>query len=114
MRMKSSGINLFGELSRSLTRLLRMGNGLISHTGTPRYTACKKGLTIRLEKGELHTMPADRCDQMLTVQSGIFWVTQENNSHDYVLKTGESLSLSGKGIVVIEALQSGVIELQES
>jgi len=114
MRMKSSGLNLFGELSRSLTWLLRMGNGLISHTGSPRYTACKRGLNIRLEKGELHTLPAAPCIPALVVQSGIFWVTQENDPRDYLLKAGEPLSLSGKGTVVIEALQSGVIELTES
>lgn len=111
MRMKSSGINLIGELSRSLTRLLRMGNGLISHARAPRYTACQKGRTVRLAKGELHTLPEDRCIQTLTVHSGIFWVTQEDDARDYLLKAGESLSLQARGTTVIEALQAGVLEL---
>jgi len=109
--MKSSGINLFSELSRSLTRLLRMGNGLISHGGVPRYTASQKGRTISLAKGELHTLNPDGNALEFTVLSGSFWVTQAGDATDYLLKTGESLSLKGEGSTVIEALHAGVIEL---
>jgi methyl coenzyme M reductase subunit D len=112
--MKSSGINLLSGLNRSLTRLLGMGNGLISHTGVPRYTATKPSRTVSLAKGELHTLNTGGNALTLTVLSGRFWVTQEGDAKDYLLKIGESLSLTAEGITVIEALATGEIELPAS
>ncbi|HEY1173729.1 MAG TPA: DUF2917 domain-containing protein [Verrucomicrobiae bacterium] len=109
--MKVSGISWFSEFTQELAKLLRMGNGLIAHTGEPRYTATKSGPRITLEKGCLHTIIAKKDHVEITVHSGTFWVTQENDAKDYLLKTGEKLVFTSSGKVIIEALQPGEFEI---
>jgi len=112
--MKVSGIEWFNELSRGVVKLLRTGNGLISHDGQPRYTVNKASQNIHLAKGELHTVAAETNIRDLTVQSGIFWVTLEGEAKDYILKPGETLRLTIEGKSVVEALEGGQIELREN
>lgn len=112
--MKVSGIGWFNELSRGVVKLLRTGNGLISHDGQPRYTVNKARQSVRLMKGKLHTVAAEADIRDLKVHSGIFWVTLEGEAKDYILKPGESLRLTSEGKSVIEALQAGEIELCEN
>ncbi|MGV3755805.1 MAG: DUF2917 domain-containing protein [Verrucomicrobiota bacterium] len=110
--MKVSGLSMFSGFSQGLTRVLRLGNGLISTSGTPRYTATKNCHSIRLAKGELHTLDLDSAVQEITVRSGSFWITREGEGKDYLLKTGESLRVPAEGMTVIEALQAGEVELR--
>lgn len=109
--MKVSGLNMFSGFSQGLTRVLRLGNGLVSTSGTPRYSATKSCRSIRLAKGELHTLDLDSSTQEITVRSGSFWITREGEGKDHLLKAGESLRVSTEGKTVIEALHAGEIEL---
>jgi hypothetical protein len=109
--MKVSGMEWFNELSRGVVKLLRTGNGLISHDGQSRYTVNKASQCIHLMKGELHIVAAEADIRDLKVHSGIFWVTLEGEAKDYILKLGESLLLPSEGKTVIEALEGGEIEL---
>ncbi len=102
---------MFSGFSQGLTRVLRLGNGLVSTSGTPRCTATKSCRSIRLAKGELHTLDLDADIQEITVRSGSFWITHEGEGKDHLLKTGESLRVSAEGMTVIEALQAGEIVL---
>jgi hypothetical protein len=110
--MKVSGLSMFSGFSQGLTRVLRLGNGLVSTSGTPRYIATKNCHSIRLAKGELHTLDQDSATQEITVRSGSFWVTREGEGKDHLLKTGEALCMSAEGMTIIEALQAGEIELR--
>jgi hypothetical protein len=110
--MKVSGLSMFSGFSQGLTRVLRLGNGLVSTSGIPRYAAAKSCRSIRLAKGELHTLDQDSATQEITVRSGSFWVTREGEGKDHLLKTGESLRVSTEGMTVMEALQAGEVELR--
>lgn len=111
--MKVSGILSFSEFSRGVAKLLRTGNGLIAHGGTPRYTANKIRHSVRLAKNELHTLAKSDSYTTITARSGLLWVTQENDGKDHPLQSGDSLQLTGKGKLVIEALQAGEFDLSE-
>lgn len=41
----------------------------------------------------------------LVCSEGLTWVTQANDPRDYILRPGQSLTLSGRGRVVVEALR---------
>jgi len=110
--MKVSGLSMFSGFSQGLTRVLRLGNGLVSTSGTPRCNATKSCRSIRLAKRELNTLDLDADVQEITARSGSFWITREGEGKDHLLKAGESLRVSAEGITVIEALQAGEIELR--
>lgn len=110
--MKVSGLSMFSGFSQGLTRVLRLGNGLVSTSGTPRYTAAKSCRSIRLAKGEIHTLDLHAGAQEVTVHSGSFWITHEGEGKDHLLKAGEALRVSAEGMTVIEALQTGEIVLR--
>jgi hypothetical protein len=40
----------------------------------------------------------------VTEMDGAAWITREGDGHDYVIEQGQEISLSGGGMIVIEAL----------
>jgi len=110
--MKVSGFSMFSGFSQGLTRVLRLGNGLVSTSGAPRYRATKICRYVRLARGEIHTLDLNADVQEITICSGSFWITREGEGKDHLLKTGESLRVSAEGMTVMEALQAGEVELR--
>jgi len=47
----------------------------------------------------------------LRVRSGEVWVTQHADSRDYMLKTGDSLALNGKGATLAVAYRPTLLDL---
>lgn len=47
----------------------------------------------------------------LHVRFGDVWVTQHKDSKDYVLKTGDSMTLSGKGATLATAFKPTLLDL---
>ena len=47
----------------------------------------------------------------LRVRSGEVWVTQYGDTRDYLLKTGDSLTLSGKGATLATAYKPTALDL---
>jgi DUF2917 family protein len=47
----------------------------------------------------------------LRVRSGEVWLTQHEDSRDYLLKTGDSMVLSGKGLALATACQPTLLDL---
>lgn len=64
---------------------------------------------IYLKKGELLEITSK---SVITVGSGMVWVTCAGDANDYVLKTGDQLKLSGSK-PVIEAIQSSYLTIHE-
>lgn len=104
---------MFSGFSQGLTRVLRLGNGLVSTSGAPRYRATKSCHHVHLAKGEIHTLDLNSDSQEITVRSGSFWITCEGEGRDHLLKAGESLRVSTEGTTVVEALHGGEVELSE-
>jgi hypothetical protein len=67
-------------------------------------------LCLRLEAGALRSFDSDE-SLTLTSCEGVAWVTQEGDERDYVLHAGESVTIRGKRLVVIEALQPARLKL---
>jgi hypothetical protein len=63
-----------------------------------------------LPQGELRTwrLPAGQT-LMLTGWKGRAWVTMEGDQGDYVLEPGRSLDFVGPGLLVLQALEPGVV-----
>ena len=57
---------------------------------------------FEIEKGRLLRIDAAPGDR-LQVRLGDVWVTQQGDSKDYVLRTGESMTLSGGGAALAMA-----------
>ncbi|AZZ36611.1 hypothetical protein CIK05_07350 [Bdellovibrio sp. qaytius] len=64
---------------------------------------------IFLKKGELLEITSR---SVITVNSGLVWVTVAGDQKDYVLKSGEKLEITGAK-PVIEAIRSSDIQVQE-
>lgn len=64
---------------------------------------------IYLKKGETLEITSK---SVITVSSGMVWVTYAGDEKDYVLKTGDSLKLNGSK-PVIEAIQSSYVTIHE-
>ena len=47
----------------------------------------------------------------LHVRLGDVWVTQHKDSKDYLLKTGDSMTLSGKGVTLATAFEPTLLDL---
>jgi len=47
----------------------------------------------------------------LRVRSGDVWVTQHGDARDYLLKTGDSITLSGKGATLATAYKPTLLDL---
>jgi len=64
---------------------------------------------IYLKKGEILEITSK---SVITVGSGMVWVTFAGDEKDYVLKTGDHLKLAGSKPVV-EAIQSSYLTIHE-
>lgn len=63
-----------------------------------------------LPQGELRTWRLSAGQTLvLTGWKGQSWVTMEGDQGDYVLEPGRSLDFVGPGLVVLEALETGVV-----
>lgn len=49
--------------------------------------------------------------ERLHVRFGEVWVTQHRDSKDYLLKTGDSMTLSGKGLTLATAYKATSLDL---
>lgn len=62
-----------------------------------------------LKKGELNEITPN---SVITVSSGLVWVTVLGDEKDYVLRTGDSLQIFGEKPVV-EAIRGTYLQVQE-
>lgn len=68
----------------------------------------RAAVALSLEKDaliDLRPLDGERID----VREGRVWVTQTDDPQDYVLGAGESFSPRGKGLLVVQALESSVV-----
>jgi hypothetical protein len=63
---------------------------------------------LTLRQGQFHRAAASRALE-LVCGSGTAWITRPSDPNDYILCSGEQLTLSGGGPVVIQAM--GPLEL---
>lgn len=67
--------------------------------------------TVTLEPGALWSHRMRSGGDTLTCHEGRVWLTREGDSADHVLKAGDSVSLGGAGLVVVQALRPARISL---
>jgi hypothetical protein len=61
-----------------------------------------KGATLRIDP---------LAGDSLRVRSGAVWVTQLGDTRDYMLRAGDSLTLSGKGVALATASKPTLLDL---
>jgi hypothetical protein len=64
---------------------------------------------ITLKKGDLWKTERNSLGLYLLCQEGIVWITQEGNTRDILLKTGEKCWLDRPGLVIAQALVTAKI-----
>jgi len=66
---------------------------------------------IALSPGEFMRIEAPRGVEV-SVRSGRLWITEEARNDDIWLKAGESASLAGDGLALIEALDASCVRIE--
>ena len=66
---------------------------------------------FHIDRGAMLRIDAVEGDS-LHVRAGDVWVTQHGDSRDYVLKAGDSMTLSGKGTTLAMAYEPSLLDLR--
>ncbi len=74
--------------------------------------AAKQPATLILARGEVLRLRARRGNLRIMCRTGTVWVTTDRSREDSVLSTGQLVSYSNGGIVVIEALRTATLRLE--
>ena len=80
---------------------------------TPNETKCRSGIPelITLTAGEIRRLEGRRGAIGIECRQGRVWVTQEGNFRDLILNSGEYEKINGRGLVLIESLESAVVRI---
>ena len=68
---------------------------------------------FRIREGEILRIDAAKGDR-LQLRSGDVWVTQHGDSKDYVLRAGDSMTLSGDGTTLAMAYKPSLLGWQRA
>ncbi|HNR52758.1 MAG TPA: DUF2917 domain-containing protein [Deltaproteobacteria bacterium] len=79
----------------------------ISRAGSER----RESEEIRIRKGCVVEVPHARQGIRVMCASGMIWLTRENDPADHVMGEHSSLSISGPGLIIMEALEDSVIRV---
>jgi hypothetical protein len=84
---------------------------LISFTGQSSRDALAE---VQLKGSSM--LRLERVTRLVTIRStgGVLWVTQQGFPEDYVLRTGEKITLSKGGVIVIQALGWGRVQIMDA
>lgn len=61
-------------------------------------------VSLSLDKGSLIDLKPPESGVRIEVQTGNLWVTQEGDQADHLLGPGESYTVAGRTLVVVQAL----------
>jgi hypothetical protein len=79
----------------------------ISRAGSER----RESEEIRIRKGCVVEVLHARQGIRVMCASGMIWLTRENDPADHVMGEHSSLSISGPGLIIMEALEDSVIRV---
>jgi len=68
-------------------------------------------VSMNLDQGSLIDLEPPRKGVKIEVQSGNLWVTQKGDGVDHVLGPGESYTVAGRALVVVQALLRSAFRL---
>ena len=63
-------------------------------------------ININLETEEAQKLDAVRPGTVIRCQDGILWITQDGDRDDHILKAGDTFTVTRKGNIVLQALNS--------
>ena len=66
--------------------------------------------TINLQRGRFLRLQHGAGSTVVT-HSGSVWITEQDNQHDVVLSSGQSFTLSHRGLALVEAFSDASISL---
>jgi hypothetical protein len=59
------------------------------------------------ETGEIYKIKMHTKSIKIQCLNGALWVTKENDPEDYILRRGQEVTFSGRGVVIIQTLLPG-------
>ena len=62
---------------------------------------------IALDSLQLLKLDFRQANTRILCTAGTLWLTQSNDLHDHLLKTGQSLTLYGQGMILVQSLPYG-------
>jgi len=66
---------------------------------------------VELRAGQLWQAAGNNCWRAIMCQEGVIWITQNGDVLDHVVKAGEMFLVSQPGKVIVQALDSALIEV---
>lgn len=76
-------------------------------------TIQKPVIAIALRRGETLTLH-DARGLRIVGQSGVVWITEERGEADHIVQPGFHFTVTRAGRTVLEALKTGVVEIDET
>jgi hypothetical protein len=67
---------------------------------------------IKLSKNQLYRLDSHQGPVRIENTSGSLWVTQPGDPYDYVLEAGGQISISKRGVLLLEALEDASVRIQ--
>ena len=92
-----------GTLSRLTHKLANVSEVMAQESGDRNH--------LEFRAGELWHQ-ADGAGLLINCLEGVIWVTEEGDLNDRIIKAGERFLISGRGLVVLEALTDAQICLK--
>ncbi|MGB9673600.1 MAG: DUF2917 domain-containing protein [Anaerolineales bacterium] len=86
-------------------------NNLYSENMLEEKPQIGEAVEMVLEKLSVHHLDGDARGTEIHCLQGILWVTQQDDGQDYVLQSGDSMVVSRRGRVVIEAINDAIVRI---
>ncbi|MBI5353953.1 MAG: DUF2917 domain-containing protein [Chloroflexi bacterium] len=70
-----------------------------------------KNISIKLQSHQVRKLDDVKPGMTVTVDEGIVWLTESNDTQDYALRPGHSVIIRKKGDVLIEAVDKASLHI---
>lgn len=70
-------------------------------------------MRVELQRGKFLRMSGS-AGRTLTAHTGSVWITEEDNPRDVVLRAGQSFTLRGQGLTLVEAFSDAAVSFEHS
>jgi hypothetical protein len=78
----------------------------MDETQTPNHTD-----TITLHAHHVERVQKIRPGMVISCEAGMVWLTESDDIHDYILQSGQQLTVQKRGKVLIEALDEACVSV---
>ena len=77
-------------------------------------TSTRSKTKIRMQKRDCRRMDLNKLGPTLFCETGILWVTQSGDYHNYILLPGDKMTVTKRGNVLVETMRDAESRLHNS